>query len=140
MSLQLIGLELLLINRIFGCFSLQEIGTMAHKSDITDSVQRTLILTSEVDLPHPQQPEKTEDRALIMFVFSLSKRMELTISGLGVGIAAAAFARKGYEVDIVGQSAASCSKSQRLNGQKSIQSCILPQPSISIYQVILYPV
>jgi hypothetical protein len=29
--------------------------------------------------------------------------MKLTTSGLGVGIAAAAFARKGYEVDIVGK-------------------------------------
>jgi len=139
-GLQLIWLELLLINRIFGCFSLQEIGTMAHKSDITDSVQRALALTSELDLPDPQQPEKTEERALIMSVVCLSKRMQLMISGLGVGIAAAAFARKGYEVDIVGQSAASCFKSQKLNSQKLIRSYTLPQPSISICQATLYQV
>jgi len=42
---------------------------MAHKSDMTDSVQRALALTSELDLPDLQQPEKTEERALIMFVF-----------------------------------------------------------------------
>ena len=113
---------------------------MAHKSDITDSVQRALALTSELDLPDPQQPEKTEERALIMSVVCLSKRMQLMISGLGVGIAAAAFARKGYEVEIVGQSAASCFKSQKLNSQKLIRSYTLPQPSISICQATLYQV
>lgn len=55
--------------RIFGCFSLQEIGTLAHRSDISDSVGRTLALTTDLDLSDPVEPEKPEERALIMYVF-----------------------------------------------------------------------
>jgi hypothetical protein len=39
---------------------------MAHKSDISDSIQRTLALTSDLDLPAAPQPKKPEERALIM--------------------------------------------------------------------------
>jgi hypothetical protein len=56
--------------RIFGCFSLQEIGTMAHRSDISDSVGRTLALTTDLDISDPVEPEKPEERALIMWVFN----------------------------------------------------------------------
>jgi len=89
--------------RIFGCFSLQEIGAMAHRSDASDSIGRTLSLTTELDISDTPQPEKAEERALIMCVPFFITTAKLTSSGLGVGIAAAAFARKGYEVDIVGQ-------------------------------------
>lgn len=78
---------------------------MAHRSDASDSIGRTLALTTELDISDTPQPEKGEERALIMYgfpVFIFGKTW-LMKSGLGVGIAAAAFARKGYEVDIVGQ-------------------------------------
>jgi hypothetical protein len=75
---------------------------MAHRSDASDSIGRMLALTTELDISDTPQPEKGEERALIMYVLTTCN--ELMSSGLGVGIAAAAFARKGYEVDIVGQS------------------------------------
>lgn len=56
-----------LTERIFGCFSLQEIGAMAHRGDATDSIGRTLALTTELDISDTPQPEK-EERALIMYV------------------------------------------------------------------------
>lgn len=102
--------------RIFGCFSLQEIGTLAHRSDISDSIGRTLALTTDLGVSNPVEPEKPEERALIMYVSLVCFRpsLLLTISGLGVGIAAAAFARKGYEVDIVGRSPRQCESVQQL--------------------------
>jgi hypothetical protein len=77
---------------------------MAHRSDASDSIGRTLALTTELDISDTPQPEKGDERALIMYVPTAFTAVILTFSGLGVGIAAAAFARKGYEVDIVGQS------------------------------------
>jgi hypothetical protein len=77
---------------------------MAHRSDASDSIGRTLALTTELDISDTPQPEKGEERALIMYVPISRTTAKLTKSGLGVGIAAAAFARKGYEVDIVGPS------------------------------------
>lgn len=52
--------------RIFGCFPLQEIGMLAHRSDPSDSIRRTIALTTELEMDMAGQPEKPEDRALIM--------------------------------------------------------------------------
>lgn len=62
-------------------------------------------MTTDLEMEMADRPEKGEDRALIMLVkhdYALRYGSADTRSGLGVGIAAASFARKGYEVDIVG--------------------------------------
>jgi len=41
---------------------------MAHRSDASDSIGRTLALTTELDISDTPQPEKGEERALIMYV------------------------------------------------------------------------
>jgi hypothetical protein len=45
---------------------------MAHRSDASDSVGRTLALTTELDISDTPQPEKGEERALIMCVIFFS--------------------------------------------------------------------
>lgn len=93
---------------------------MAHRSDASDSIGRTLSLTTELDISDTPQPEKSEERALIMYVPFSFHVTNLTRSGLGVGIAAAAFARKGYEVDIVGKYP-TIARLLELNKQRSTQ-------------------
>lgn len=41
---------------------------MAHRSDASDSIGRTLALTTELDISDTPQTEKGEERALIMYV------------------------------------------------------------------------
>ncbi|WWC89273.1 uncharacterized protein L201_004194 [Kwoniella dendrophila CBS 6074] len=76
---------------IFAVFNLQEIGVLAHRSDPSESLIRTLQLTTEleVDLEGDIDNEESKDpeRALII--------------GLGAGVAASTFARRGMNVDIV---------------------------------------
>ncbi|WWC94199.1 hypothetical protein V866_001039 [Kwoniella sp. B9012] len=74
---------------IFATFNLQEIAVLAHRSDPSESLIRTLQLTTdlEVSLEGEEEEEKLPERALII--------------GLGVGIAASAFSRRGLYVDIV---------------------------------------
>nr|XP_019046368.1 hypothetical protein I302_05112 [Kwoniella bestiolae CBS 10118]OCF25298.1 hypothetical protein I302_05112 [Kwoniella bestiolae CBS 10118] len=74
---------------IFATFNLQEIAVLAHRSDPSESLIRTLQLTTdlEVSLEREDEDEKLPERALII--------------GLGVGIAASAFSRRGLYVDIV---------------------------------------
>jgi hypothetical protein len=43
---------------------------MAHRSDASDSIGRTLALTTELDISDTPQPEKGEERALIMYVLT----------------------------------------------------------------------
>ncbi|WVQ67650.1 uncharacterized protein L199_005853 [Kwoniella botswanensis] len=74
---------------IFATFNLQEIAVLAHRSDPSESLIRTLQLTTdlEVSLEGEVEEEKLPERALII--------------GLGVGIAASALSRRGLYVDIV---------------------------------------
>lgn len=97
--------QLSMTHRIFGCFPLQEIGTLAHRSDPSDAITETISLTTELEMDLAGRPDEPENRALIMSVVAASICGQWTDvpSGLGVGIAAASFARKGYEVDIVGE-------------------------------------
>ncbi|GFZ43931.1 hypothetical protein JCM24511_01651 [Saitozyma sp. JCM 24511] len=77
---------------IFATFPLQEVAVLAHRADESDSLARTVALTTqlqvktEVDDPSEEDARLT-DRALII--------------GLGVGIATSAFSRQGMEVDLV---------------------------------------
>ncbi|WRT66420.1 uncharacterized protein IL334_003376 [Kwoniella shivajii] len=75
---------------IFATFNLQEIAVLAHRSDPSESLIRTLQLTTdlEVDLDGEldQEEDKEPERALII--------------GLGAGIAASTFSKRGMYVDI----------------------------------------
>nr|XP_019001214.1 uncharacterized protein I203_06410 [Kwoniella mangroviensis CBS 8507]OCF64675.1 hypothetical protein I203_06410 [Kwoniella mangroviensis CBS 8507] len=76
---------------IFATFNLQEIAVLAHRSESSESLIRTLQLTTDlqVSLEGEDEEEKLPERALII--------------GLGVGIAASAFSRRGLYVDIVAE-------------------------------------
>lgn len=54
------------MDRIFGCFPLQEIGTLAHRSDPSDSITETISMTTDLEIDLVGQPERPEERALIM--------------------------------------------------------------------------
>lgn len=56
--------------RIFGCFPLQEIGLLAHRTDSSDSIAETISLTTELEMDVVGLSENTENRALIMSVLS----------------------------------------------------------------------
>jgi len=57
---------------------------MAHRSDASDSIGRTLALTTELDISDTPQPGKGEERALIMYVpFSCHCRADKKWSGSG---------------------------------------------------------
>ncbi|WWC62022.1 uncharacterized protein I303_104609 [Kwoniella dejecticola CBS 10117] len=77
---------------IFATFNLQEIVVLAHRSDSSESLIRTLQLTTDLqvsleDEGDDEEEEKVPERALII--------------GLGAGIAASTFSRRGMYVDIV---------------------------------------
>ncbi|WWD17253.1 hypothetical protein CI109_101691 [Kwoniella shandongensis] len=76
---------------IFATFNLQEVAVLAQRSDPGESLIKTLALTTdlEVSLEGGEEDEaaKVPDRALII--------------GLGAGIAASAFAKRGFYVDVV---------------------------------------
>jgi hypothetical protein len=59
-------------DRIFATFPLQEIGVLAHRSDASDSLSRTISLTTELQLVSEgddlDQEDKPEERVLIMYV------------------------------------------------------------------------
>ncbi|WVQ72461.1 hypothetical protein IAR50_002013 [Cryptococcus sp. DSM 104548] len=76
---------------IFAVFNLQEVATLAHRSDSKESLIHTISMTTDlqVDLEGENEAEKLRpvDRALII--------------GLGVGISAQGFLRRGMDVDVV---------------------------------------
>jgi uncharacterized protein (DUF736 family) len=60
-------------SRIFATFPLQEIGTLAHRSDSNDSLARTISLTTELQLIPDEEDDdvyidEPEERVLIMYV------------------------------------------------------------------------
>ncbi|WVQ99437.1 hypothetical protein IAU59_006572 [Kwoniella sp. CBS 9459] len=76
---------------IFATFNLQEVAVLAHRSDPSESLAKTLSLTTDLEVSlegaEEDEDEQLPDRALII--------------GLGVGIAASSFAKRGMYVDVV---------------------------------------
>ncbi|ORY33952.1 hypothetical protein BCR39DRAFT_592578 [Naematelia encephala] len=77
---------------IFATFVIQEVGVLAQRSDTNESLERTMSLTTELQvLPEEEEDETDEtgppDRALVI--------------GLGIGVAASAFTGRGIDIDIV---------------------------------------
>lgn len=72
-----VGIESLRI-RIFATFPLQEIGLLAHRADEDESVARTIMMSTGLQVAPEADldlvPDKPADRALIMYVFSLKVR------------------------------------------------------------------
>lgn len=53
--------------RIFGCFPLQEIGSLAYRGEDDDSISDTISLTTELELDSVvRETGDKEERALIM--------------------------------------------------------------------------
>ncbi|WVO16164.1 hypothetical protein L204_103834 [Cryptococcus depauperatus] len=75
---------------IFAVFNLQEAATLAHRSDTKESLARTLSLTT--DLQVTLEGEDDVD---------VEESQRTLIIGLGVGISAQGYVRRGHHVDIV---------------------------------------
>ncbi|WVF71495.1 hypothetical protein IAT40_006301 [Kwoniella sp. CBS 6097] len=78
---------------IFATFNLQEVAVLAQRSDPSESLAKTLSLTTDLEVSleggeeDEEEDEKGPDRALII--------------GLGAGIAASSFTKRGMYVDVV---------------------------------------
>ncbi|ODO09808.1 hypothetical protein I350_02025 [Cryptococcus amylolentus CBS 6273] len=76
---------------IFAVFNLQEVATLAHRSNSKESLIHTLSLTTDLQVEAEGEDEAADarpiDRALVI--------------GLGVGISAQGFLRRGMDVDVV---------------------------------------
>ncbi|KAK8864447.1 hypothetical protein IAR55_001696 [Kwoniella newhampshirensis] len=76
---------------IFATFNLQEVAVLVHRSDWSDSLINTLALTTDLEVglegSEDEGASTAPDRALII--------------GLGAGIAASAFSKRGIYVDVV---------------------------------------
>ncbi|OCF36814.1 hypothetical protein I316_01410 [Kwoniella heveanensis BCC8398] len=76
---------------IFATFNLQEVAVLAQRSDASESLAKTLSLTTDLEVTlegeNEEEGEKVPDRALVI--------------GLGAGIAASSFAKREMYVDVV---------------------------------------
>ncbi|WVO22090.1 uncharacterized protein IAS62_003415 [Cryptococcus decagattii] len=78
---------------IFAVFNLQEVMTLAHRSDGNESLMTTLTLTTDLKVISEGKGDEEPSRG------SSSERA--LIIGLGAGITAQGFLRRGFNIDVV---------------------------------------
>ncbi|ORX36593.1 hypothetical protein BD324DRAFT_626451 [Kockovaella imperatae] len=77
---------------IFAAFPMQEIGLLVHRSDPSESLMRTISLTTDLEIV-PEIADATEENG--------EEQQRALIIGLGIGITASTFAQRGLALDVV---------------------------------------